>query len=182
MGLSETLDPPFRLIWNTVVRNVEAMPEPSFEFRPEGLEMRSFREIALHMANVCVTLSENIGKAQWERVTAYPPETTRSKAQVLEAPREAGERVPTRDRKRGRRWRTGVRTCHAHPGTGSWSPPHRLRAHRDHGPADEPGRSRSHPHEPPEISVREASRAAPGDGGGARGEPSPGHRARGLVF
>jgi uncharacterized damage-inducible protein DinB len=92
MGLSETLDPPFRLIWNTVVRNVEAMPEPSFEFRPEGLEMRSFREIALHMANVCVTLSENIGKAQWERVTAYPPETTRSKAQVLEALREAGER------------------------------------------------------------------------------------------
>lgn len=92
MGLGETLDPAFRLIWNTVVRNVEAMPERSFEFRPEGLEMRSFREIALHMANVCVTLSENIGKAQWERVTGYPPETTRSKAQVLKALQEAGER------------------------------------------------------------------------------------------
>lgn len=92
MGVRDTVEPSFRLIWETVLRNVEAMPEAGFEFRPQGLETRSLREIALHMANVCVTFSENIGRNPWERVTAYPVDSTTSKAQVLGALREAGDR------------------------------------------------------------------------------------------
>jgi len=92
MGLRETIEPMFNLIWGTAQRNVEAMPEPGTEFRPAGLETRSFREIAVHMANSCVGFGENIGKTTWERMVVFSPETVRSKAQVLDAMRQGGDR------------------------------------------------------------------------------------------
>ncbi len=92
MAVRETLAPAFQLVWNTALKNVEAMPDRGMEFRPDGLETRSFREIALHMANACVTFGENVGKGAWERIIAFPPEEVRGKAQVLGAMRQAGDR------------------------------------------------------------------------------------------
>ncbi len=92
MGLRETVAPSFQLVWGAAIKNVEAMPESGIEFRPEGLDTRSFREIALHMANVCATFGENIGKDTWERIMAFPPDTLRTKSQVLDAMRRVGER------------------------------------------------------------------------------------------
>ena len=92
MGLRETVQPAFQMIWGTVRRNVEAMPDAEMEFRPQGLETRSFREIVLHMANASVMFGENIGKSQWERMVTYPPDTVATKGQVLEALQKAGER------------------------------------------------------------------------------------------
>jgi uncharacterized damage-inducible protein DinB len=92
MGLRESVPPAFRLIWGTVHKNVEAMPEEGLGLTPEGLETRSFREIALHMANVCATYGENIGRDTWERVLAFPPEKQTNKAQVITALSQAGER------------------------------------------------------------------------------------------
>ncbi len=92
MGLRETVAPAFQLVWGTAVKNVEAMPDAGMEFKPEGLETRRYREIAVHMANASVTFGENIGKSQWERVTAFPPDQVRTKQQVLDAMRQAGER------------------------------------------------------------------------------------------
>jgi len=68
------------------------MPEGRLDAKPEGLETRSFREIAMHIANSCVMFSDNIGKNVWERVTAFPPDNYRSRAQVLDAVRQGGER------------------------------------------------------------------------------------------
>jgi len=92
MGVRETVQPVFQMIWGTVQKNVEAMPERGMDIRPEGVETRSFREIAAHMANACVTFGENIGKTQWERIAAYPPEKIVTKAQVLDALQRAGDR------------------------------------------------------------------------------------------
>jgi uncharacterized damage-inducible protein DinB len=95
MGMRENIQPMFQMIWNTATKNVEAMPEQGMDLKPEGLETRTFREIAIHMANVCVTMSDNIGKNTWERVLAFPPEQIRSKAQVLDAMRQGSERFLT---------------------------------------------------------------------------------------
>ena len=92
MGLRESVPPGFQLVWGTVRKNVEAMPEEALGIKPEGLETRSFREIALHMGNSCVTFGENIGRSAWERVMAFPPEQHSSKAQVLAALGQAGDR------------------------------------------------------------------------------------------
>lgn len=92
MGLRETVQPPFHLVWGTVRKNVEAMPEEGLGIKPDGLETRSFREIVLHMGNACVTFGENIGRSTWERVMAFPPEQYTSKAQVLAALGQAGDR------------------------------------------------------------------------------------------
>jgi uncharacterized damage-inducible protein DinB len=92
LGIREAVQPAFQLCWGTVQKNVEAMPDDGFEFKPEGLETRSFRAIAIHMANACVTFGENIGKAAWERIMAFPPEKHVTKAQVLDALSSAGER------------------------------------------------------------------------------------------
>jgi uncharacterized damage-inducible protein DinB len=92
MGLRESVPPAFHLIWGTIRKNVEAMPEEGLGYKPDGLETRSFREIALHTANVCVTFGENIGRSAWERVAAFPPEKHTSKAQVLAAISQAGDR------------------------------------------------------------------------------------------
>jgi uncharacterized damage-inducible protein DinB len=92
MGLRETVPPAFQTVWGAVRKNVEAMPDAEMDFRPEGLETRSFREIAVHMANASVTFGENVGKSQWERITAYPPDKVVRKAQVLDALHQAGER------------------------------------------------------------------------------------------
>lgn len=92
MGVRETIEPGFRSIWTAVQQNVELMPEGHLDDRPEGLETRSFREIALHIANASVMFSDNIGKSVWERVTAFPPDNFRSRAQVLDAVRQGGER------------------------------------------------------------------------------------------
>ena len=92
MGIGESVQPAFNLIWGTVQKNVEAMPDEGFEVTPKGLETRSFREIALHMANVCVTFGENIGQSSWERITAFPPEKHTSKKAVLAALAQGGER------------------------------------------------------------------------------------------
>jgi uncharacterized damage-inducible protein DinB len=92
MGVRETIEPGFRTIWTAVQQNVELMPEGRLDDRPEGLETRSFREIALHIANASVMFSDNIGKSVWERVTAFPPDNFRSRAQVLDAVRQGGER------------------------------------------------------------------------------------------
>ncbi len=92
MGIREAVQPGFRLVWGTVQKNVEAMPEEELAFRPEGLETRSFREIAVHMANVCVTFGENIGRSPWERILAFPPEKQTTKAQVLAGLAQGGER------------------------------------------------------------------------------------------
>lgn len=92
MDLREVVRPGFALVWGTVRRNVEAMPEEGLGFKPEGLETRSFREIALHMANVCVTFGENVGRSEWERIAAFPPEKHTSKTQVLDALTQASHR------------------------------------------------------------------------------------------
>jgi uncharacterized damage-inducible protein DinB len=92
MGLRESVLPPFQLVWGTVRKNVEAMPEEALGIKPEGLETRTFREIALHMGNVCVTFGENIGRTTWERIMAFSPEQHSNKAQVLAALGQAGDR------------------------------------------------------------------------------------------
>ena len=92
MGIAEAVRPAFQHVWSTARKNLEAMPEDGFDFRPEGLETRSFREIALHMANVSVMFSENIGKNPWERIMAFPPEEHTTKANVLHAIAQAGDR------------------------------------------------------------------------------------------
>lgn len=92
MGIREAVQPGFRLVWGTVRKNVEAMPEEDLAFRPEGLETRSFRDIAVHMANASVTFGENIGRNEWERILAFPPEKHTTKAQLLDALAQGGER------------------------------------------------------------------------------------------
>jgi uncharacterized damage-inducible protein DinB len=92
MGIRESVQAGFPLIWNTVQKNVAAMPDAGMEFTPPGLETRSFRAIAVHMANATVTFGENIGKDVWERVAAYPMDKPMPKAQVLDALRDAGQR------------------------------------------------------------------------------------------
>lgn len=92
MAVRDAVAPAFQLVWGAVVKNVEAMPEPGFEFRPQGLETRSFREIALHMANATVTFGANIGKDAWERVIEFPPDRVRTKDAVVAALHQAGER------------------------------------------------------------------------------------------
>lgn len=92
MDLRERVQPAFHLIWGTVRKNVEAMPEEGLSLKPDGLETKSFREIALHMANVCVTFGENIGRPAWERILAFPPESHTSKTQVVTALSQASER------------------------------------------------------------------------------------------
>ncbi|HLW59671.1 MAG TPA: DinB family protein [bacterium] len=92
MGIREAVQPGFHLVWRTVRKNVEAMPADGLEFKPEGLDTRSFREIALHMANATVTFGENIGKTAWERLMPFPPERHTAKAQVLSALSQAGDR------------------------------------------------------------------------------------------
>ncbi len=92
MGLRESVQPAFHLIWGTVRKNVEAMPDEGLGFTPDGLETRPFRAIALHMANACVTFGENIGQSTWERIAAFPPEAHTSKGQVLAALGQAGDR------------------------------------------------------------------------------------------
>jgi uncharacterized damage-inducible protein DinB len=92
VGIRETIEPGFRAIWTAVQQNVELVPEARLDWKPEGLETRSFRDIALHIANASVMFSENIGKDVWERFTTFAPENFRSRAQVLDAVRQAGER------------------------------------------------------------------------------------------
>jgi uncharacterized damage-inducible protein DinB len=92
MGIREAVQPGFRLVWGTVQKNVEAIPEEDLVFQPEGLETRSFRDIAVHMANASVTFGENIGRHTWERILAFPPEMQTTKAQVLAALAQGGER------------------------------------------------------------------------------------------
>lgn len=92
MGVRETIEPGFRTIWTAVQQNVELMPESRLDVKPDGLETRSFREIALHIANSCVMFGDNIGKGVWERFMAFPPDNYRSRAQVLDAVRQGGER------------------------------------------------------------------------------------------
>ena len=92
MDLRDAVRPGFALVWGTVRKNVEAMPEEGLAFKPDGLETRAFREIAVHMANVCVTFGENIGRNPWERVIAFPPEKHTSRSQVLDALQQGGDR------------------------------------------------------------------------------------------
>ena len=92
MGIREHIEPGFGAIWTAVQQNVELMPEGRLDAKPEGLETRSFREIALHVANAAVIFGDNIGKTVWERIQAFPPDNFRSKAQVLDALRQGGER------------------------------------------------------------------------------------------
>jgi uncharacterized damage-inducible protein DinB len=92
MGIREAVLPAFGLIWSTVQKNVEAMPEDGLSYRPDGLETRSFRDIALHMGNASVAFGENVGRSSWERILAYSPENYASKARVLSALQEAGDR------------------------------------------------------------------------------------------
>ena len=92
MAVRESIEPGYRAIWTAVQQNVELMPEGQLDVKPEGLETRSFREIAVHIANASATFGENIGKTVWERVVAFPPDNFRSKAQVLDAVRQGGER------------------------------------------------------------------------------------------
>ncbi len=92
MGIREAVQPGFRLVWRTVRKNVEAMPEEDLAFRPQGLETRPFRDIAMHMANACVTFGENIGRDTWERILAFAPEKHTTKAQMLTALDQGGER------------------------------------------------------------------------------------------
>ena len=92
MGIREAVLPGFGLVWSTVQKNVGAMPDDGLNFRPEGLETRSFRDIALHMSNASVTFGENIGRSSWERILAYAPENYADKTRVLAALNEAGDR------------------------------------------------------------------------------------------
>jgi len=91
MGIREAVQPGFHLVWGTVRKNVEAMPEEGLAFAPGGLETRSFREIAVHTANACATFGENIGRSAWERIIAFPPDKHTTKAQVLAALAQGGE-------------------------------------------------------------------------------------------
>ena len=90
MGVRDVVQPAFNLIWGTVHKNVEAMPDEGFEFKPQGLETRAFREIAVHMANVCMTFGENVGRSAWERFIAFPPDKHTQKAPILAALRQGG--------------------------------------------------------------------------------------------
>ena len=90
MGVRDVVQPAFNLIWGTVHKNVEAMPDEGFEFRPQGLETRAFREIAVHMANSCMTFGENVGRSAWERIIAFPPDKHTQKAPILAALRQGG--------------------------------------------------------------------------------------------
>jgi uncharacterized damage-inducible protein DinB len=92
MEIRERVPPAFQLIWGTVRKNVEAMPDEGLDFTPAGLETRSFCAIAIHMANACVTFGENVGRSTWERITAFPPEKHTRKAAVLAALAHGGER------------------------------------------------------------------------------------------
>jgi uncharacterized damage-inducible protein DinB len=92
MNFRGALDPAFRLVWGTVRKNVEAMPERDLWFRPEGLETRSFREIALHMANASAVFGDNVGRPVWERFAAFPPDKHTSRAEVLDALAQGGDR------------------------------------------------------------------------------------------
>ncbi len=92
MGIREAVQPAFQLVWGTLRKNVEAMPEEGLAFTPEGFETRPFREIAVHTANTCATFGENIGRAAWERILAFPPDKHTTKAQVLAALAQGGER------------------------------------------------------------------------------------------
>ena len=68
------------------------MPEQGLGAKPDGLDTRSFREIALHMANASTTFGENVGRSTWERILAFPPEQHTSKSQVLSALAQGGDR------------------------------------------------------------------------------------------
>jgi uncharacterized damage-inducible protein DinB len=92
MGVRENIEPGFRAIWTAVQQNVELMPEGRLDWKPEGLETRSFRDIALHIANASVMFGDNIGKDVWERFVTFAPDNFRSRAQVLDAVRQSGER------------------------------------------------------------------------------------------
>jgi uncharacterized damage-inducible protein DinB len=92
LGIREAVKPAFHLVWGTMRKNVEAMPEEELAFTPEGLETRSFREIAVHTANTSATFGENVGRSAWERVVAFPPDKHTTKPQVLAALAEGGER------------------------------------------------------------------------------------------
>jgi uncharacterized damage-inducible protein DinB len=92
VGAGEMIERGYRPIWQAVQQNVEAMPDDRLDHKPEGLEMRSFREIALHIANASVMFGDNIGKATWERMMPFTPDACRTKAQVLDAVRQGGER------------------------------------------------------------------------------------------
>jgi uncharacterized damage-inducible protein DinB len=92
MGVRENVQPGFQMIWGTAQKNVEAMPETGLEFTPAGLDTRSFRAIAVHMANSCVMFGENVGKSVWERVAPYPIDKPMSRAQVLDVMRDGGAR------------------------------------------------------------------------------------------
>jgi uncharacterized damage-inducible protein DinB len=95
MGIREAVVPAFRMVWGTAQKNIEAMPGEGLNFRPDGLETRSFREIALHMGNACLTFGENVGRSEWERMLPYAPDQYVEKTRVLSALQEAGERFLT---------------------------------------------------------------------------------------
>ena len=92
MGIRDAVLPGFALVWGTVQKNVGAMPDDGLTFRPEGLETRSFRDIALHMSNASVNFGENIGRSPWERILAYAPENYADKPRLLATLKEAGDR------------------------------------------------------------------------------------------
>jgi uncharacterized damage-inducible protein DinB len=92
METSQALPSLFHMVWKAAVKNVESMPDDGVAFKPEGLETRTFGEIAVHMANASCTFGDNIGKTVWERVIAFPPEQFRSKPRILEAMGRGGER------------------------------------------------------------------------------------------
>ncbi len=92
MGVREMVQPMFQMIWTTAMKNVELVPERGVAFKPEGLETRTFGEVAVHMANVCATMGGNVGKDPWERILAFAPEQAREKAQILEVMRQGSER------------------------------------------------------------------------------------------
>src|SRR5207237_10209897 len=93
MGIREAVQPAFQLCWGTIRKNVDLMPDAGLNFKPEGLETRSFREVALHTANTCVVFGENIGKTAWERIAGFPPESNASKGKGLAALARAGARL-----------------------------------------------------------------------------------------
>lgn len=92
METSQAVHPLFQMVWKAAVKNVESMPEDAVTFKPDGLETRTFGEIAVHMANACCTFGDNIGKSVWERVIAFPPEQFRSKPRILDAMGRGSER------------------------------------------------------------------------------------------
>ncbi len=46
----------------------------------------------MHTANACATFGENIGRSAWERILAFPPDKHTTRAQVLAALTQGGER------------------------------------------------------------------------------------------